>query len=159
MRTLDNPAPCFIASVPLDFLCLFSTRTKMHRIAKLLCDICNLISDISCIQAEMLFVVLGGLRKFNHDAFNCLSCQFDIVPVCSSNCNADRYSIGFSQKTSFSPFFALSVGLAPVASPPRGDFVIAPSRDCHFRFKPFISSYTSNPLAQKVSNTPASIHS
>lgn len=131
----------------------------MQSVSKLCNNFINFISRISCVNTKILPIFFCWFWNLDGYAFNSLSCQFNIMPICSRNRNPDRYPISFGQKASFSPFFALSVGLAPVASPPSGDFVIAPSRDCHFRFKPLISSYASNPLAQKVSNTPASIHS
>ena len=131
----------------------------MDRIAKLCNDCINFIANITCIHAQMLLVLFCWLWTLDEHTFKCLLHKFAIVSISSSNGDTERYAICVCQETSLRPFFALSVGLAPVSSPPSGDFVIAPSIDCHFHLMPFEASYSSNPCFHICSKTPASAHS
>src|SRR5450756_422705 len=62
-------------------------------------------------------------------------------------------------KLLFVPFLPLSVGFAPVPSPPKGAFVISPSIDCHSQSIPFFISYSIKPAFHIASNNPAFLHS
>src|SRR3954467_14563872 len=57
------------------------------------------------------------------------------------------------------PCLPRSVGFLPVRSPPGGALVIAPSIASHSQSSPFNSSYSPTPWAQRVTDTPASVHS
>src|SRR3989338_4194159 len=107
----------------------------------------------------MLFVLFSWLWTLDEHTFKRLLHKFTIMSVGSCNGDTQRYAICIRQEASLRPFFALSVGLAPVASPPSGDFVIAPSIDCHFHLMPFEASYSSNPCFHNCSKTSSSVHS
>src|SRR5262249_38184691 len=57
------------------------------------------------------------------------------------------------------PNLPRSVGFRPVRSPPRGALVIAPSIAVHPQSSPFNSSYSPSPRAQRLTKTPAAVHS
>src|SRR5215207_6469154 len=59
----------------------------------------------------------------------------------------------------FVPDLARSVGFLPVASLPKGAFVITPSRACHSHSTPSISSYSASPTCHNRSKKPALSHS
>lgn len=159
MCPLNNPPSCFLTCSFLDVLCLFAARAHMHSVPKFSDNLSNFIANISCIHAQMLLALFCWLRTLDRYAFKCLLHKLAVMPISSCNCDADRYAICVRQKASLRPFFARSVGLAPVASPPSGDFVIAPSIDCHFHLTPLEASYSSNPCFHICSKTPASAHS
>src|SRR6202043_2645291 len=52
-----------------------------------------------------------------------------------------------------------SVGLGPVAAPPKGALVIAPSMDCHSHSMPTRSSYAVSPASHSRRKNPAASHS
>ena len=51
------------------------------------------------------------------------------------------------------------MGFLPVRSPPSGALVIAPSIASQSQSSPFNSSYSWSPWAQRVTKTPAAVHS
>ena len=59
----------------------------------------------------------------------------------------------------FVPSLPRSVGFLPVRSPPSGALVIAPSIASQDQSSPFSASYSCSPRAQRVTNTPAAVHS
>src|SRR5215210_5349929 len=67
----------------------------------------------------------------------------------------DRDPRRLAKNRTLRPFFALSVGLGPVFSPPSGALVIAPSAASHAQSIPTALSYSNNPWRQISANTPA----
>ena len=60
----------------------------------------------------------------------------------------DRDARTVGEDRAFRPFLALSVGFGPVASPPSGALVIAPSAANNAQSMPTFSSYSSSPWRQ-----------
>src|SRR5680860_397575 len=76
-----------------------------------------------------------------------------VVAVGSGLGQADRHSGSFGKDRAFGPLLALSVGLGPVFSPPRGALVMAPSQERKLQSMPTSSSYSTRPCRQISAKT------
>lgn len=81
------------------------------------------------------------------------------MPVGGSDLDRQRNAGGLSEHAALDAAFAAIVRVGACFFPPRGAFVIAPSSASQLQSMPWNSLYPSDPMRQKVANTPASIHS
>ncbi len=105
MCSFYNPTTSLEASLTLNGLCLFTTRTNMSCVTKLFDQFSYLTRIISLIQRHTLRLLLCRLRTLYRNTLNrCLS-HLAVMPIRSINCQANRYSRCFGQQTAFNTFF------------------------------------------------------
>jgi hypothetical protein len=124
---LNDPAPGSMADLAGECLDLLAARAQVQREAELGGQLAHLIVVIALIEAEALRMRLGRRRSRDDDAFQRGPRQLVIVAVGARDADAygDAGSVG--EERAFRPLWARSVGFGPVAAPPRGALVMAPS--------------------------------
>ena len=105
VRPLRNPATGFEANLMLDRLGFFTTRANMSGISKLLYQSSYLTGIISLIQTHALRFLLRRLRARHRDTLKRSLNHFAVMSIRSGNRQADRYTVCFSQQTSFNALF------------------------------------------------------
>jgi len=105
MCSFYNPTTSLEASLALNGLCLFATRTNMSGIAKLFHQVSYLTRIITLIQTHPLRLFLRRLRPFYRNTFYRRLCHFAIMSISSINRQANRHTRTFSKQTAFNTFF------------------------------------------------------
>src|SRR6266851_2896438 len=110
---------------------------------------------IASVQAEMLWVFLGGSRARDNKMIQGSLDQLHIIAVGTSHNHGQRHTSSITQLAPFgSPFAAIGRIGAGRGSTERGRCRITPSMLCHSQAMPSKSSYSSSPACQMRSNTP-----
>ena len=105
VSSLGDPATGFEANLMLDRLGFFTTRANMSGISKLFHQSSYLTGIISLIQTYALRLLLRRLRARHRDTLKRSLNHFAVMSIRPGNRQADRYTIGFSQQTSFNALF------------------------------------------------------
>lgn len=140
VRPLHDPTSCLETGIPLFRLNLFSASSNVCGVAVLADEVFHFGIVVAFVQAEVLFVAACWLRRFDHALVERWLDEFHVVPVRSGNDDGDGNAFGLGQETAFGAAFPAIRGVWSRFSPPNGAFVMAPSMDCHFQFKPTRSS-------------------
>ncbi len=127
MAGLDDPASGAPVGVALALLDLFAAGADVWRQVVLADELANVFVVIGLVEADALRRLLGRFGALDRDRVERRLQQLVIVAVRALVVEPDRDPRGLGENRSFSPLFALSVGLGPVLGPPSGAFVIAPS--------------------------------
>ena len=124
---LNDPAPGAIADLAGECPDLLAASTQMQREAELGGQLAHLGVVVTFVEAEALRTCLGRRRSRDDDAFQRRPRQFVIVAVGTGDADAYGDAGGVGKERAFRPLLARSVGLGPVATPPKGALVMAPS--------------------------------
>ena len=140
MGAFDDPAACAEAGLALDRLRLFVAAADVGGERELLGEAADLLVVVGGIEAEALRKLRCWLGPLNRDALERVAGELVVVQVRARWRDPDRDALTLGEERSFRPFLALSVGLGPVSSPPRGAFPSAPSIASHSHSIPYLSS-------------------
>ena len=114
---------------------------------------------VSFVQAQVLPLLWGRLRPWDHCGLHCRPQKLHVMPIGSIHCHRDRDPLTLGQQAAFGTTLAAVCRIRPsTLTPPRGALVMAPSIACHSHSKPWWSSYSINPACHSLSNTPAALH-
>jgi hypothetical protein len=105
VRPLRDPATGFEANPTLDRLGFFTTRANMSSISKLFHPGSHLTGIISLIQTHALRFLLRRFRARHRDTLKRSLDHFAVMSICPGYRQADRYTVGFGQQTSFNALF------------------------------------------------------
>jgi hypothetical protein len=124
---LNDPAPGAIADLAGERPDLLAASTQMKREAELGGQLAHLGVVVAFVEAKALRMCLAGHRSRDDDAFQRRPRQLVIVAVGARDADGYGDAGGVSKERAFRPLLARSVGFGPVAAPPRGALVMAPS--------------------------------
>lgn len=125
--SFDDPATGTIAGFGLERGHFFAAGSQVQREAELVGELPDLREVIALVQTEPLWPFDGRPRAPDGDRFKRLARELEVVAVSFARDDAQGNAGSISEERALRPFLALSVGLGPVSSPPRGALVIAPS--------------------------------
>jgi hypothetical protein len=137
---LDDPAACAEASLAFDRLCIFAAAADVGGERELLGELADLLVVVGGVEAEPLRNLRCRLGPLDRDALERVEGELVVVQVRARWRDPDRDALTLGEERSFRPFLALSVGLGPVSSPPRGALPSAPSIASHSHSIPCLSS-------------------
>ena len=140
VRSLDDPAASAEAGLPLDRLGFLAASADVGGERKLLRELADLLVVVGGIKAEPLRNLRRRLGPLDRGALECGPGQLVVVQVRARWRDPDRDALTLGEERSLRPFLALSVGLGPVSSPPRGALPSAPSIASHSHSIPCLSS-------------------
>jgi len=136
----DDPAAGAEAGLAFDCSRLFGTAADVGGERELLGELADLLVVVGGVEAEALRNLRGGLGPLDRDALERIAGELVVVQVRARRRDPDRDARTLGEERSFRPFLALSVGLGPVSSPPRGALPSAPSIANHSHSIPCLSS-------------------
>ena len=102
---LRDPATGFEANLTFDRLGFFTTRANISSISKLFYQSSYFTGIISLIQTHALRLLLRRLWARHRDTLKRSLDHFAVMSIRPGNRQADRYTVGFSQQTSFNALF------------------------------------------------------
>jgi hypothetical protein len=140
MARFDDPAaglPVGVAGLEVD---LFAAGADVRRELVVVDDDAAVGVVERLVQAQPLRRFPGRLRTLDRDRVEGGLQEEVIVAVGALVVEPDRDALRLGEDRSLRPFFALSVGFAPVFAPPSGALVIAPSAASHDQSIPTASS-------------------
>ena len=91
---------------------------------------------VAFVETRVMQTIHPFFRPFNDNAIQGFQSDGLVVRVGCSHDDRQRAPRRSVNTLRLVPRFLLSTGLGPVASPPKGALVIAPSRACHFQSIP-----------------------
>lgn len=137
---LDDPAAGAEAGLAFDRLRLFSAAADVGGEGKLLGELADLFVVVGGVEAEPLRSLRRRLGPLDRNALDRRAGELVVVQVRARRRDPDRDALALGEERSLRPFLALSVGLGPVSSPPRGALPSAPSIASHSHSIPCLSS-------------------
>lgn len=140
MARLDDPAarpPVGMVSFAFN---LFAAAADVGLEALADGELADVVVVVSLVEAEPLRLLLGGDRPRQRDRLKRLPEELLVVAVSAVLRDPNRDPGSLGQERALRPPLALSVGLGPVAGPPSGAFVIAPSAASQDQSIPISSS-------------------
>jgi hypothetical protein len=140
LGALDDPAAGAEASLALERVGLLTTGADVGREPEFGHELVHLGEVVALVQAEPLRARGRGLRSLDRDRLQGRPAELEVVQIRAGRFDAERDALTLGEERSFRPFLALSVGLGPVRSPPKGAFPSAPSIASHSHSIPFASS-------------------
>jgi hypothetical protein len=140
VRALDDPAASAEASLALERLRLLAAGADVGGEAELGGEPVHLGEVVAAVEAETLRRLGRGLGPLDRDRLDRGAGELEVVQICAGRFDAERDALTLGEEAPFRPFFALSVGLGPVSSPPSGALPSAPSSASHSHSIPFDSS-------------------
>ena len=136
----DDPAAGAEASLAFDRLRFFAAAADVGGERELLAEVADLVVVVAAVEAEPLRRLRCRCGSLDRDRFDRGASQLEIVQVRARWRDPDRDALALGEERSFRPFFALSVGLGPVSSPPSGALPSAPSIASHSHSIPCLAS-------------------
>jgi hypothetical protein len=136
----DHPAsgaPAGRVGLELDLL---TARANVRRQPADSSELAGAVVVIAAVQAQPLGLRGRGLGPLDRDRVERRLEQLQVVAVGTVVRQPDRDSRALAENRTFRPLLALSVGFAPVFSPPSGALVIAPSQASHAQSIPTVLS-------------------
>ena len=137
MGSFDDPAVRGEPGFGFDRFLFFAAGADVGGEVVLGAEVSHLGVVVALVEAETVGMGGGGVRPRDHDACERRAEELEVVGVRSRDLEPDRDAAAFADNRPLRPFFALSVGFGPVASPPSGAFPISPSHDSHSQLIPF----------------------
>ncbi len=131
LGSLDDPAAGAEAGLALERLRLLAAGADVGGEAELDGELVHLGVVVALVQAEPLRVLGRGLGPLDRDRLDRGPAKLEVVQVRAGRFDTKRDALTLAEEAPFRPFLALSVGLGPVSSPPRGAFPSAPSSASH----------------------------
>jgi len=136
----DDPTAGAEAGLALDRLRFFATAADVRSEAELLGEFAYLVVVVAAVEAEPLRRLRCRCRSLDRDRLDRGAAELEVVQVRARWRNPERDALALGEERSFRPFFALSVGLGPVNSPPSGALPSAPSIASHSHSIPCLAS-------------------
>ena len=81
MCPLNHPAAGPESGLITQGLGLFTTRPNMQRVLKLLGKCCHFVTDITCVQTQVLSMIRSHLRSFDRYAHQCRFHQAQVIAL------------------------------------------------------------------------------
>lgn len=128
---LNDPAACAEAGFALDRLRFLAAAADVGGERELLAEFAHLAVVVAAIEAETLRLLRCRRRPLDRDRLDRGAAELEVVQVRARRRDPDRDALALGEERSFRPFLALSVGLGPVSSPPKGALPSAPSIASH----------------------------
>ena len=128
VRALDHPATCSQAGLAPERPRLVTARADVAGEAKLMGERSDLVVVVAAVETQTLRLSSARLRSLDDDRIERRSGQLEVVDVRGRLLETERDALSLGEERSLRPFFALSVGLGPVLSPPSGALPRAPRR-------------------------------
>ena len=113
---------------------------------------------IPLVQAQVLWVILGELRTFDHNRLQGLIQQRGVVGVGSGNHNAQWAALSFHKQAPLAASLAAIRWVGSNQIPPKRALPMAPSAACHSQSTPPNSSHCSTKAPHIRRKTPSSTH-
>ena len=113
---------------------------------------------IPLVQAQVLWVILGELRTFDHNRLQGLIQQRGVVGVGSGNHNAQWAALSFHKQAPLAASLAAIRWVGSNQIPPKRALPMAPSAACHSQSTPPNSSHCSTKALHIRRKTPSSTH-
>ena len=113
---------------------------------------------IPLVQAQVLWVILGELRSFDHNRLQGLIQQRGVVGVGSGNHNAQWAALSFHKQAPLAASLAAIRWVGSNQIPPKRALPMAPSAACHSQSTPPNSSHCSTKALHIRRKTPSSTH-
>ena len=110
------------------------------------------------VQAQVLWVILGELRTFDHNRLQGLIQQRGVVGVGSGNHNAQWAALSFHKQAPLAASLAAIRWVGSNQVPPKRALPMAPSAACHSQSTPPNSSHCSTKALHIRRKTPSSTH-
>ena len=136
----DDPAAGAEAGLAFDCLRFFATAADVRGEAELGGEFAYLVVVVAAVEAEPLRRGCCRCGSLDRDRFDRGAAEFEVVQVRARRGDPDRDALALGEERAFRPFFALSVGLGPVSSPPSGALPRAPSIASHSHSIPCLAS-------------------
>ena len=136
----DDPAAGAEAGLTLDQLRFLSARADVGGKAELMAELSHLVVVIAAIETQALTPARCRRWPLDRDRLERGPDELEVVQVRARWRDPDRDALALGEERSLRPFFALSVGLGPVSSPPSAAFPSAPSIANHSHSIPCLSS-------------------
>ena len=115
---------------------------------------------VAFVRTEVLSLARRRFRTADGNAFERFSHQRLVMHIGPGDRHAQWHAATVGQRRAFDAEFAAIGGVFPrLFPPPRGAFVIAPSKLCHCQSMPTSSSYSSKARCHNFWNTPRRTHS
>lgn len=160
VSTFYHPTPRLESGFVFDRFGFFATGTDMGGKAELMNNGADLVEVVTFVQAQPLRLRPSWPRTLRHDAAQRFFDQLHVMPVGTLDNDGQRNTGRFGQQTAFDALFApVRRVRTSFFEPARGALVMAPSIDSQDQSIPLSPSYRINPVRQRASNTPASVHS
>lgn len=137
---LDDPVAGAEAGLTFERLRFFAPAPDLGGEAELLCEIAHLAVIVALAEAQLLRLLERGLGSLDGDRLDRVAAELEVVQVRARWPDPERDALALAKEAPFCPFFALSVGLGPVRSPPSGALPMAPSIASHSHSIPTWSS-------------------
>ncbi len=137
---LDDPAAGAEAGLASDRVRLFSAATDVSGESKLVGELADLFVVVGRVEAKPLRSLRRRLGPLDRNALDRRARELVVVQVRARRRDPERDALALGEERSLRPFLALSVGLGPVSSPPRGALPSAPSIASHSHSIPCLSS-------------------
>ena len=128
---LDDPAAGTEAGLTLERLRLFATAADVSGECELIAELAYLVVVVAAIEAQPLRPLARWLWALDRDRLDRVAGELEVVQVRARRRDPERDALTLGEERSFRPFLALSVGLGPVSSPPKGALPSAPSIASH----------------------------
>jgi hypothetical protein len=137
---LDDPAAGAEASLAFDRMRLFAAASDVAGEAELGGELEYLGVVVAAVEAETLRRVGCGIGPLDRDRRERGAGELEVVQVRARRRDPDRDALALAEEAPLRPFLALSVGFAPVSSPPNGALPSAPSIASHSHSIPCLAS-------------------
>jgi hypothetical protein len=131
VAAFDDPAAGAEAGLLFDRVCFLAAGADVGGEAELGRELAYLVVVVAGVEAEVLRPLRARLGTVDRDRFECLPGQLEVDLVGGRRGDRERDALALGEEALLRPFFALSVGLGPVSSPPSGAFPKAPSSASH----------------------------
>jgi hypothetical protein len=123
----DDPAAGTEAGLASDRLRFLAAAADVRGERELLAELAHLVVVVAAIEVQPLRPLACGLGALDRDRLERGAAELEVVQVCARRRDPERDTLALGEERSFRPLLALSVGLGPVSSPPKGALPSAPS--------------------------------
>ena len=136
----DDPAAGAEAGYALECLGFLAAAADVGGEAELGGELVQLAVVVALVDAQPLRLLGCRPGPLDRDRLDRGAAQLEVVQVRARRRDPERDALALGEERSFRPFLALSVGLGPVSSPPRGALPSAPSIASHSHSIPCLAS-------------------
>ena len=127
----DDPAAGSEAGLVFERPGLLAAAADVGGEAELIEQLAYLVVVVAAVEAQPLWLNRCRCGPLDRDRLERRAGQLEVVAVRARGADPDRDALALGEEAPFRPFLALSVGLGPVSSPPKGAFPSAPSIASH----------------------------
>lgn len=127
----DDPTAGAEAGPVFDRFRFFAAAADVGGEAELGGELAYFVVVVAAVEAQSLRSLAGRGGPADRDRLERGTAELEVVQVRTRRRDPERDALTLGEERSFRPFLALSVGLGPVSSPPRGALPSAPSIASH----------------------------